>query len=99
MLKQNTINLIQFVVVILQKTKLLEIFFNDLKEIYQKLWDIEDKILNKARNKNFEKEFINLARNAYIINDERSRIKRNANKLLDQQLLKNNHIPNIKNIL
>lgn len=52
----------------------------DLKQINQKLWDIEDDIRDKERNKTFDEEFIELARNVYITNDERSRIKRNINK-------------------
>ena len=48
----------------------------DLKSINQKLWNIEDLIRDKERNKVFDEEFINLARQVYITNDERSRIKK-----------------------
>jgi len=62
-------------------------FVIDLKLINQKLWNIEDLIRDKERNKVFDKEFINLARQVYITNDERSRIKRNINKTFGSELV------------
>ena len=61
--------------------------FNDLKKINQKLWDIEDKIRDKERSKKFDKEFIELARNVYFTNDERSRIKRNINETFGSKII------------
>ncbi len=40
------------------KDEIARCLFNDLKEINQKLWDIEDKIRDKEQSKNFDKEFI-----------------------------------------
>ena len=51
----------------------------ELKEINQKLWDIEDKIRDKERAKSFDDEFIQAARNISITNDECSRVKRKIN--------------------
>ena len=62
-------------------------FFNDLKQINEKLWDIEDKIRDKERKKIFDEEFIELARNVYITNDQRSRIKRNINKTFQSYII------------
>lgn len=59
----------------------------DLKSINQKLWNIEDLIRDKERNKVFDEEFINLARQVYITNDERSRIKKNINKTFGSELV------------
>jgi len=59
----------------------------DLKLINERLWNIEDLIRDKERNKVFDKEFINLARQVYITNDERSRIKRNINKTFRSELV------------
>ena len=59
----------------------------DLKLINQKLWNIEDLIRDKERNKVFDEEFINLARQVYITNDERSRIKKNINKTFGSELV------------
>ena len=61
--------------------------FNDLKQINEKLWDIEDKIRDKERKKIFDEEFIELARNVYITNDQRSRIKRNINKTFQSYII------------
>ena len=52
---------------------------NALKQINEKLWEIEDKIRNKEKEKAFDQEFIELARSVYFANDERSKIKRNIN--------------------
>ena len=59
----------------------------DLKQINEKLWNIEDKIRDKEKNKNFDKEFIELARNVYITNDQRARIKRNINEIFGSEIM------------
>ena len=59
---------------------------HDLKKINQKLWDIEDKIRDKERSKNFDVDFIELARKVYFTNDERSCIKRNINEIFGSEL-------------
>jgi len=69
------------------KDEIARVLFNDLKEINQKLWDIEDKIRDKEKRKKFDKEFIELARNVYFTNDERSRIKRNINETFRSKII------------
>ena len=59
----------------------------DLKLINEKLWNIEDLIRDKERNKVFDKEFIELARKVYITNDKRSRIKRKINETFGSELV------------
>ena len=59
----------------------------DLKLINEKLWNIEDLIRDKERNKVFNKEFIELARKVYITNDKRSRIKRKINETFGSELI------------
>lgn len=49
--------------------------YNELKQINLKLWDIEDNIRIKEKNKEFDKEFIELARSVYTTNDKRFNIK------------------------
>ena len=66
------------------KAKLL---ITELKKINKKLWNIEDKIRDKERNKIFDDEFIELARNVYITNDQRSRVKRNINKTFGSEIV------------
>ena len=50
--------------------------FRLLKNVNLKLWNIEDNLREKEREKNFDSEFIELARSVYFTNDERSRIKK-----------------------
>ena len=52
---------------------------NELRKINYKLWNIEDKIRIKEKLKNFDGEFIEIARSVYIENDKRSAIKRKIN--------------------
>jgi len=58
-----------------------------LKSINEKLWSIEDDIRDKERNKNFDPQFIELARAVYFANDERARIKRIINEKLGSNLI------------
>lgn len=58
-----------------------------LKTINEELWQIEDDIRDKERTKEFDKEFINIARSVYITNDERCRVKREINILLGSELV------------
>ena len=51
------------------------------------MWDIEDKIRLLESKKNFNKEFIELARAVYINNDERSQIKKKINQLTGSNLI------------
>lgn len=50
-----------------------------LYEVNCELWDIEDKIRDLERNKNFGEEFVSTARAVYLKNDKRSLIKREIN--------------------
>jgi hypothetical protein len=52
----------------------------ELREINQTLWDIEDKIREKESKKQFDSEFIELARSVYITNDERFEVKKRINE-------------------
>ena len=65
----------------------------ELKQINQQLWDIEDKIRDKERNRSFDDEFIQLARSVYIINDERSRIKRKINDVFGSEFIEEKSYP------
>ena len=52
-----------------------------LKEVNQKLWNIEDDIRDQERQKSFKNEFIELARSVYKLNDIRASIKKEINTL------------------
>ena len=56
-----------------------EQLFNKLKEVNEKLWEVEDQIRLKEEQGKFDDEFIKLARAVYINNDKRSKIKKNIN--------------------
>ena len=51
-----------------------------LLEVNKLLWVVEDKLRDKERSKEFDSEFIELARSVYFINDKRSRIKKEINE-------------------
>jgi hypothetical protein len=51
----------------------------ELLSINKELWIIEDDIRNKERNKEFDDEFIKLARSVYYTNDVRAKIKKEIN--------------------
>ena len=77
----NVNNELKSLKIILDKEK-LEIDQNlylDLKTINSSLWGVEDKIRIKESLKEFDHDFIELARSVYKINDQRSLIKRNIN--------------------
>lgn len=52
----------------------------ELKKVNEILWKIENKIRQKEKNKEFDEEFIELARSVYINNDKRSEIKKQINE-------------------
>ena len=60
---------------------------DQLSEVNSKLWDIEDWIRDCEKEKRFDKEFVELARSVYRLNDERSEIKRHINLLTKSQLI------------
>jgi len=64
-----------------KKNKKIIIFEKKLILINKKLWEIEDKIRLHESKKNFNKDFIKLARAVYFTNDQRSDIKKKINKL------------------
>ena len=60
---------------------------DQLSEVNSKLWDIEDWIRDCEKEQRFDKEFVELARSVYKLNDERSEIKRHINLLTKSQLI------------
>ena len=62
-------------------TENLQKLINQLSEINLKLWSIEEKKRICEKNSDFGNNFIQLARNVYINNDKRAKIKSDINKL------------------
>ena len=58
-----------------------------LKKINLKLWNIEDKKRKAEKNKKFDSAFIKHARNVYIYNDIRAKIKHNINVLAGSKII------------
>lgn len=65
----------------LLNNNLIHKLFIDLRDTNNKLWEIEDAIRTKEKDKEFDKEFINLARQVYITNDYRADIKKQINQI------------------
>ena len=74
---------------ILQDTNLeIDIdLINNLKEVNNNLWEIEDNIRLKESNQEFDKEFIELARSVYKENDRRASIKKEINQIYNSELI------------
>ena len=60
---------------------------DELSDINSQLWDVEDWIRECEKEQRFDKEFVELARSVYKLNDERSEIKRHINLLTKSQLI------------
>jgi len=61
--------------------------FISLKKVNLKLWNIEDNLRIFEKNKDFGNEFVKLAREVYLNNDKRSKIKSDINKLLASNIV------------
>jgi len=55
--------------------------WEELRGINLKLWEIEDSKRLAEKNKKFDENFIELARNVYRFNDKRAKIKSQINQL------------------
>ena len=60
---------------------------DQLKQINEALWEIEDDIRDKERVKEFDQHFIDLARKVYFTNDRRSEVKKQLNLHLGSQII------------
>ena len=55
-------------------------FFNELKSINEKLWDIENEKRLLEKNSDFGDKFIQVSRDVHFMNDKRSKVKKNINR-------------------
>jgi len=62
-------------------------FMDELFEINLQLWETEDSIRILENKKNFNDEFIQLARNVYYSNDKRFEIKSKINKFYGSEIV------------
>lgn len=86
---KNIIKELNFLEDIVKDLELPDISYyeNELLQVNQMLWTIEDDIRVKEKNYKFDDEFINLARNVYKTNDLRSKIKYEINLLVGSDLI------------
>ena len=60
---------------------------DQLKNVNEELWWVEDSIRENEKKQIFDKEFVELARAVYKLNDERSEIKRQINLLTKSNII------------
>ena len=60
---------------------------DQLKNVNEELWWVEDSIRENEKKQIFDKEFVELARAVYKLNDERSEIKRLINLLTKSNII------------
>lgn len=86
---KNILKELSFLRAVLEKNSILipDAIYFQLKSINLKLWDIEDKIRIKEKNKEFDNEFIELARSVYLNNDRRSETKKELNIMFNSEII------------
>jgi hypothetical protein len=90
---QNKLKNIQLELQLLSnKLSLLEIphLFEQMSSLYsvnKELWNIEDDIRKKEKIKQFDNEFVELARSVYYKNDKRAALKKEINILVGSTLV------------
>lgn len=62
-------------------------YYESLKSINMRLWDVEDLIRKQEKLGVFDKEFILYARMIYMYNDTRAEIKKEINKVTDSEII------------
>ena len=70
--------------------------FQSVKNVNVKLWNTEDKLRICEKNKDFDKNFIELARGVYFANDERAELKSKINKILKSNIIEIKQYDNYK---
>jgi hypothetical protein len=74
--------------------ELLDEYGSKIKDLYIKvsnvnktLWDIEENIRKKESLKEFNEEFVELARQLYLVNDQRTNLKKEINLLTKSEFV------------
>lgn len=70
-----------------QKLNIYQKWLDKIKEVNLKLWKIEDDLREKERKKEFDQEFIELARAVYFTNDERFNVKNEINSWYNSNIV------------
>lgn len=69
------------------KNEDLDLLKKELRETNTNMWNIEDNIRIKESKKEFDNDFIELARSVYYQNDKRADTKKKINELLGSLLM------------
>ena len=64
----------------------IDILYKNLKETNKKLWETENKVRLCEKNSDFKEKFIQISRDIYFANDQRSKIKLEINKILGSNI-------------
>jgi len=72
--------------ILISQPNVKELFIK-LLHTNQALWEIEDSLREKERLKEFDQEFIELARSVYFTNDKRAEIKKQINLVTNSELV------------
>lgn len=65
----------------------VDAFTTELRNVNEELWELEDRIRECERLKDFGPTFIELARGIYTKNDRRAELKRSINNLTASELV------------
>jgi hypothetical protein len=69
-------------------------YIEELEQVNEKLWDVEDELRICEANQDFSEKFINLARSVYILNDKRAKLKYDINMLTKSKFVEHKILPN-----
>lgn len=64
-----------------------KVLYENLFNVNMDLWVVEDLIRIKESNKEFDDDFINLARKVYFLNDKRAEIKKEINTITNSNFI------------
>lgn len=65
----------------------VDALWDKLYEVNNELWDIEDAKRNCEKTQVFDESFIQLARDVYLKNDQRAKIKREINLMIGSTII------------
>lgn len=77
-------------------TELIAELKQQLLDVNKRLWNVEDDIREKELNQEFDIVFIELARKVYLLNDERSKLKKSINQILKSEIVEEKSYKNFR---
>ena len=78
---------------IVEKLNIPSDVIDGLRDVNQKLWDIEDALRVHESDHNFDDEFVRLASLVYYTNDQRFSFKSQINKITNSELTEEKILP------